>query len=166
MHELRRILRLLIPALLAIPLLGVATLAVAPSGNASALCAASPIQGNWHNTDATTRSMTRVDISQNCDDVRHCDADTGICTGGTGSSFTISAYGKCHPTDCAWGTRNLTDAGTGWYRAVYGFGFKTSSVWVKTYSYYGLTYLRVWVYNDFTPADGRADYTTDEWFLT
>ena len=53
----------------------------------------------------------------------------------------------------------------GWYKASFPFGFKTSAVWVKTYQYYGLTYLRVWVYNDFTPADGRADYVTDEWFL-
>jgi hypothetical protein len=39
------------------------------------------------------------------------------------------------------------------------------SVWAKTYQYWGQTYLRVWVHNDFTPADGRADYTTDQWFL-
>jgi hypothetical protein len=28
-----------------------------------------------------------------------------------------------------------------------------------------LTYLRVWVNNDFTAADGRTDDITDEWFL-
>lgn len=39
------------------------------------------------------------------------------------------------------------------------------SVWVKPYQYYGKTYLRVWVHTDFTPADGRQDYTTDVWML-
>jgi hypothetical protein len=48
---------------------------------------------------------------------------------------------------------------------MYYFGFKTSHVWLKTYVYYGRTYVRVWVYNDFASWDGRADYTTDEWFL-
>ena len=55
--------------------------------------------------------------------------------------------------------------GGGWIRSIYNFGFKTSHVWLKTYNYWGLTYLRVWVHNDFTPADGRTDYTTDEWML-
>ena len=59
----------------------------------------------------------------------------------------------------------LPDCRIDWQRATYAFGFKTSYVWVKNYSYYGRTYLRVWVYNDFAPSDGRADYTTDEWFL-
>jgi hypothetical protein len=48
---------------------------------------------------------------------------------------------------------------------MYYFGFKTSHVWLKTYVYYGRTYVRVWVYKDFASWDGRADYTTDEWFL-
>ena len=165
MHQLRRLLRLLIPPLLAIPVLGAVGLAVAPSGTASALCATSPLAGTWRNIDGATRAMTRVDITQTCDDVRLCDADTGICTGGTGSQLDLAAFGKCHPTDCAWGTRRLADAGGGWYWTTYSFGFKTSSVWVTIYPYYGRNYLRVWVHNDFTPADGRADYTTDEWFL-
>jgi hypothetical protein len=53
----------------------------------------------------------------------------------------------------------------GWKRAVYNFGFKTSYVWMKNYPSNGTTRVRVWVYNDFTPADGRRDYATDEWMV-
>ena len=78
---------------------------------------------------------------------------------------SASPFGKCSPSDCNWGTARAYPQYDGWIKSTYNFGFKTSSVWLKTYSYYGLTYLRVWVYNDFTPSDGRTDYTTDEWFL-
>jgi hypothetical protein len=47
---------------------------------------------------------------------------------------------------------------------MYSLGLKTSHVWLKTYEDYGPTYLRVWVFNAFTPSDGRADYTTG-WFV-
>ena len=165
MNVPRRLLRFILLPLLAIPVLSAVGATGAPSGTASASCAASPLAQPWHNIDSATRAITRVEITQSCDDVRRCDAATGICTGGTGSRLDIRTYGKCHPTDCAWGSRTLTAATDSWYLTSYAFGFKTSTVWVKTYSFYGLTYLRVWVYNDFTPADGRADYTTDEWFL-
>lgn len=36
---------------------------------------------------------------------------------------------------------------------------------MKTYPRYGRTYLRVYVFTDFTPADGRKDYSSDEWML-
>ena len=51
------------------------------------------------------------------------------------------------------------------WNTIYNFGFASVHVWLKTYQYYGLTYLRVWTYTDFTPADGRTDYSTDEWML-
>jgi hypothetical protein len=149
-------------------LAGVAVLAslavqgvVAPP--AQALCATQALQGDWHNTNPNTNAMTRAVVSFNCSDVRLCDIN-GVCTGGT-STFSTRVFGRCSPSDCDWGTRTATDMGGGWIRSIYSFGFKTSYVWLKTYDYYGLTYLRVWVHNDFTSADGRTDYTTDEWFL-
>jgi hypothetical protein len=53
----------------------------------------------------------------------------------------------------------------GWILTVHDFGFKRSEVWAKNYVFSGRTYLRLYVRNDFTAADGRADYTTDDWFL-
>lgn len=138
----------------------VAGIQFATAQPAYASCVADPLIGNWHNVDPATRSMTRIDIDFHCGDVILCDED-GNCTGGD-SYFILHPYGKCHPTDCDWGARNSESMGGGWERAIYDFGFKKSHVWVKTYVSGGTTYLRVWVYNDFTPADGRTDYTTDE----
>jgi hypothetical protein len=133
----------------------------APTARAS-LCSA-PLVGDWHNINASTNAMTRAVVSFTCSDVILCDSN-GNCSGGD-SYYSTQMFGKCSPTDCYWGRVRAYPQYDGWIRATYNFGFKTSQVWLKSYSYYGLTYLRVWVYNDFTPSDGRTDYTTDEWFL-
>jgi hypothetical protein len=132
-----------------------------PKARAS-LCSA-PLVGDWRNIDANTRAMTRALVDFTCSDVILCDQN-GHCTGGD-SYYSVQMFGKCHPTDCDWGRARAYPQSDGWIRATYAFGFKTSYVWLKTYSYYGRTYLRVYVNNDFSPSDGRADYTTDEWFL-
>jgi hypothetical protein len=133
----------------------------APTARA-ALCSA-PLVGDWRNINAGTNAMTRALVSFTCGDVILCDTK-GNCTGGD-SYYSTQMFGKCSPTDCAWGRVRAYPQYDGWIRSIYYFGFKTSHVWLKTYNYYGLTYLRVWVYNDFTASDGRTDYTTDEWFL-
>ena len=119
----------------------------APIARAS-LCSA-PLVGDWHNINASTNAMTRALVSFTCSDVILCDT-SGHCTGGD-SYYSTQMFGKCSPTDCNWGTVRAYPQYDGWIKSTYNFGFKTSSVWLKTYSYYGLTYLRVWVYNDFTP---------------
>jgi hypothetical protein len=133
---------------------------LAPAQSAHALCAEQPMVGNWHNIDSNTRSVTRVDVGFNCGDVVLCDENG--CTGGE-SYFTVHAFGKCHPTDCDWGTRRTKPMGDGWERATYTYGWATVHLWVKTYSYYGQVYLRVYTWTDFTPADGRTDYASDQW---
>ncbi|MEZ4910199.1 MAG: TIR domain-containing protein [Saprospiraceae bacterium] len=45
-----------------------------------------PFQGNWKNTDASTKGITRIDISY------------------SGTKMNVQCYGKCHPTDCKWKT--------------------------------------------------------------
>jgi hypothetical protein len=122
-----------------------------------------PLTGDWRNINSATTAMTRVVVDFTCGDVVLCDT-SGHCTGGD-SYYAMHPFGRCHPTDCDWGRLRATDMGGGWIESTYNFGFKTSSVWLKTYDYYGLTYLRVWVYNDFASWDGRTDYTTDEWML-
>lgn len=129
---------------------------------AAALCTSSPLQGNWRNVNTTTPAMARV-VVETCQPVTTCSGN--VCTTQHDAGTFMTPYGRCSPTDCNWGRRQAQHMGSGWIRTVHDFGFKTSSVWAKTYEYYGRTYLRLWVYNDFTPADGRADYTTDEWFL-
>jgi hypothetical protein len=130
---------------------------------AHASCVTQAMQGDWRNIDPNTRSMTRVVVGFHCGDQVLCDTD-GTCTGGE-SYFTLRPYGKCHPTDCDWGTRRAQTMHDGWQRAIYSHTWATKYVWVKTYQFHSRTYLRVWVQTDFTAADGRTDYTTDEWML-
>ena len=128
----------------------------------ASLCSA-PMAGDWHNINPNTSAMTRAVVDFTCNDVVFCPVGQP-CTIPE-SFYSMRMFGQCHPTDCNWGRLRAYDMGDGWIRSIYSFGFKTSHVWLKTYNFYGLTYLRVWVHNDFTPADGRADYTTDEWML-
>lgn len=130
---------------------------------AHALCASPAIVGSWRNIDANTNSVTRVDVGLHCGDVILCDTN-GNCSGGE-TYFTTRPFGKCHPTDCDWSVRRADSMGDGWYRSVYTQTWATKYVWIKTYSFYGSTYLRVYVVTDFTAADGRTDYTSDVWML-
>jgi hypothetical protein len=152
-------------ALLAALLLAVSSslLMVGTTTPAHALCATQPMQGDWRNIDPNTRSMTRVVVGFQCGDQILCDTE-GNCSGGD-SYFTLRPYGKCTPTDCDWGVMRAQSMGDGWQRAIYSYSWATKYVWVKTYAYYGRTYLRVYVRTDFTTADGRTDYTTDDWML-
>lgn len=136
---------------------------VATAQSAHAVCA-DTLGGSWHNIDANTRSVTKVTIAMtSCADTVVCDL-SGICTSGK-TVYSIRTFGKCSPTDCDWGTRQMTSQPGGWQRAVYRYNWATKFVWVRPYVYYGRTYLRVWVYTDFTDADGRTDYTSDVWML-
>jgi hypothetical protein len=139
------------------------TAVVTTAQPAQALCAASNLEGVWHNIDSNTRAMARVDVTFTCNDVRFCDPN-GNCTG-PDIFHSMRPWGSCQPTNCDWGTRRATDMSDDWIRAIYNFGFKTSYVWLKTYQFSGITYLRVWVHNEFAPSDPRTDYTTDEWML-
>jgi hypothetical protein len=174
--------RLLLPFLLAFAALGVVQPLAASAAGARPPAAAKPAKpakrlahhgptakaalcgptmtGDWRNIDPNTRSMTRAVVDYTCNDVVLCDI-FGHCSGGD-SYYSMHVFGKCHPTDCDWGRLRATDMGGGWIKSTYNFGFATDHVWLKTYQYYGLTYLRVWVYTDFTAADGRTDYTSDE----
>jgi hypothetical protein len=153
------------PVLLLVALLVAVSglLVVGTATPAQAVCVTQPLQGDWRNIDPNTRSMTRVVVGFHCGDQVLCDTD-GNCSGGQ-SYFTLRPFGKCTPTDCDWGVRRAESMGDGWQRAVYSHAWATKYVWVKTYQYYGRTYLRVYVSTDFTSADGRTDYTTDEWML-
>jgi hypothetical protein len=157
----KRVVRSLAAVLLVLSACAVAT--VVTAGPASALCVRSPLEGDWRNIDPATRSMTRV-VVQTCQSVTTCSG--GICQTAHDSATFMTPYGACSPTACNWGRKQAQHMSDGWIRTIHDFGFKRSAVWAKTYSFHDRTYLRLWVHNDFTAADGRADYTTDEWFLT
>jgi hypothetical protein len=88
-----------------------------------------------------------------------------ICVNGVcrPTLYSVQLWGKCHPTDCDWGVVTGKRGKDDWIEVTYYFGFKTSYVWTKTYEFYGLTYLRVYVWNDYH--DSRTDRAFDGWFL-
>src|SRR5215472_9169705 len=70
---------------------GVAALAVAAFAIASAVPAAfadvGDFIGSWSNADPNTGGITRVVINH-----------------GAGNQVTVQVFGRCHPSDCDWGT--------------------------------------------------------------
>jgi hypothetical protein len=152
--------------LLAVALAGALSLiGAAGSTPAHALCITPPVtdqHGSWRNLDASTRSVTRVRVNNVCSDLRLCDQN-GVCTWNGG--YFVRVFGKCHPYDCDWGEVKATPMSDGWILATYTRSWATKYVWLKTYGSGPLVRLRVYVRTDFTDADGRTDYTTDEWFV-
>lgn len=130
---------------------------------ASALCTTSPLQGHWNNVDPATHSIVQADIRFNCSDVILCPVG-GPCTGGQ-STHDVRLWGACSPTLCDWGWRRATAQSDGWWLAVWTQSYATRNIWVRTEEWYGLTYLRVSVFTDFTAADGRTDYWSTDWML-
>ena len=57
----------------------------------------SPFSGTWVNDDPNTGGITRILIAA------------------SGSDLAVHPYGKCHPTDCDWGTRTVPRAGSAIY---------------------------------------------------
>jgi hypothetical protein len=140
-------------------------LGVAGTTPAHAICSTPPLtdqHGSWRNIDANTNSVTRVRVNNVCSDVRLCD-QFGNCT--TNGGYFVRVFGRCHPTDCDWGEVKAARKSDGWILATYHRSWATKYVWLKTSTFSGTVYLRVYVHTDFTAADGRTDYTTDEWFV-
>jgi hypothetical protein len=132
---------------------------IATASPAAASCSASSLDGNWHNINSSNPFLSRA-VVETCQPVTTCNGN--ICTVQYDAGTFITPFGKCTPTDCNWGRKQVQYTSDGWIRAFYNFGFKTSDVWAKNYVYYGQTYLRVWIYNAYS--DGHS-YTSDEWFL-
>jgi hypothetical protein len=125
---------------------------------ARASCLAQPEEGTWRNIDPNTSGMTEARIESHCGDNVLCD-ENGNCTSDSG--WYIRLYGRCHPTDCAWGQVQAVELAASdgrWLHATYHFAFKTSTAWLKTYSYSGRTYLRAYVVNHLgaAPVEGRS----------
>lgn len=140
-------------AALAFLLVSLVAVSVSTASPASALCEPSTMDGEWHNIDADTRSITRVNLTQGCGP-RLCDT-SGRCS--SPPPFTIETFGACYPTDCEWGAEPMKYMGDDWYRAVYERSWATKYVWAREYG----SYLRVWVWTDFH--DGRTDYASNNW---
>ena len=114
----------------------------------------------WTNINPNTRSITKARIGFECGDLVICDP-SGHCTI-PWTGYTLRLYGKCHPTDCDWGTVRATyDNATKTYKASYTQSFAQRKVTAKRFTsgiFAGL--LQVTVATHFTDGSGRPDYTS------
>jgi hypothetical protein len=157
-----------LPAALAVVTVVTATLVLAApvspavAAPARVICTSSPLEGSWNNLDPTSRSLARVQIQLLCSDVVFCDP-SGHCTGGD-TYLRVRPWGRCRPTNCDWGWRRLTHLNSGWERAVYQYSWSTKHVYLRLErrGFRRLLHVRVWT--DFTAADGRTDYWSDDRF--
>jgi hypothetical protein len=106
----------------------------------------SVVQGTWQNENSVGANLLSLNISVD------------------GSFVGVEAFGNCLPEACDWGvaTANTTDwnskqsLGAFWDQ-----GFATRTMLIE---YLSATRIKVTVFTDFTPEDGRTDYTTTEFF--
>ncbi|MDF0602800.1 hypothetical protein P1J78_18830 [Psychromarinibacter sp. C21-152] len=136
---------------IAAALLGLA--ASAPA--ASALCAASPMDGAWRNVNPDTRSITKVEFSTVCNDVIHNGRPA------SGPDARIHLWGSCSPSDCDWGTIGSERVDDGWFYAFKDDGFAKRHIYTRMA---GSDRLRVFIRTDFTDP-GREDYESDNYFV-
>jgi hypothetical protein len=107
------------------------------------------LEGEWVNIDSRTRGLTKVVISK------------------TEKGWSISAWGKCHPKDCAWDSVLLAPLGSSVEDfsftqgfAVWNAGFATKYVTLTL----GEGQLTVETVNIFRDRSGRANYRTMDVF--
>jgi hypothetical protein len=82
-----------------------------------------------------------------------------------GSSVSVHAFGACSPEDCDWGTVNgNTSAWLSTHKitAVWDQGFVVST---QTIEFISPERLQITTHYDFTPEDGRTDFSVTENFM-
>ncbi|MBF9033787.1 hypothetical protein HKCCE2091_06000 [Rhodobacterales bacterium HKCCE2091] len=124
---------------------------------AEALCVAPSIEsGRYVNVDPAARSITNVDLEFVCGNrTIHNDDGTATLIHDGDPHWTLSLWGSCHPTDCAWGATRGEGDSVGRVLAGYDQGFARRSV-VVSEERPGL--IRVGVTSWYT--DGRPTRTT------
>lgn len=127
---------------------------------AHALCAQQLEDGDWANSDSSTRSLTKAELRFTCQDQ--------VLNGELyppGPPWHIHLWGACSPSDCDWteiGAENVTIGDRTYVHAVYRQGFATRYVYADM-SLYRPGQLWVWMWTDFTNPT-RPDYESQNWF--
>jgi len=134
-----------------ISLVLVGLLALFLSVNATA--SMSQFSGRWTNVDSNTGGLTTLDISV------------------SGTSAQVHAWGKCHPTDCDWGSVNAyafgPDVGSNLVNnaqallAVFNSGHSQTTLVIQPTSG---NRLKVMSFDRFTDNSGRSNYMSEDTF--
>ena len=99
--------------------------------------------GAWSNVNTATAGITRLTV-----------------VAYSPSIDQVNVYGKCHPTDCAWGRATLISDGILTLSATYHFSFATKYI----YMWRDGSLLRVYSYTHFIDGSGRKDYSGHDIF--
>jgi len=132
-----------------------------PAQETHASCAQQPEHGNWANSDANTRSLTRAELRFTCQDQ--------VLNGQLyppGPPWHVHLWGACSPSDCNWGevgAETVTVGERTYVRAIYHQGFATRYVYADM-SLYRQGQLWIWMWTDFTDPN-RPDYESQNWFV-
>ncbi|MEH1934507.1 MAG: hypothetical protein V7L14_12470 [Nostoc sp.] len=106
--------------------------------------------GTWVNKDANTPNITRL-----------------VITSGSGNKLNIQVFGKCHPSDCDWGTAplltygiNVQDTNHKYATANYNKGFANSFLTLGS----ARQEVLLQGYTQFLDNSGRQNYYSREHF--
>lgn len=131
--------------------LGVSSAALMVGLAGSAFAAPQDYIGTWVNKKASTRGVTRFVVKQV----------------GT-NDLSVQVFGKCHPTDCDWGSTALTTYGDGIQdasgthgTAAYDQGFSRS---LLIFDRASQELLMLQGFTQFTDNSGRQNYYQREYF--
>ncbi|WP_424363194.1 hypothetical protein [Methylocystis parvus] len=125
---------------------------LAGANAAFALCATSPMSGDWVSVNGATRGLTRAEVDVGCcDQVQN---GRPVCS----PPDSVRLFGKCHPTDCDWGVRTGAFQTADGLRLTYRQSFATRTVRINSLANGNL---RVRVFTDFADPR-RADFNMTE----
>ncbi|OUL19968.1 hypothetical protein [Nostoc sp. 106C] len=131
-------------------MIAASTVALATALVSPALAAPADFVGTWVNKDANTRGVTRLVIT----------------SAGT-NKLNIQVFGKCHPTDCDWGTApvvtyglNVQDTNHTYGTANYNKGFSNT---LLTLDYAG-SQIMLQGFTQFLDNSGRQNYYSRDYF--
>ena len=102
-----------------------------------------PLEGEWVSMSPRTRGLTKVVIAAEA------------------RGYSVEAWGRCHPTDCAWGRRLLTPVGEDVEDTSFDSGF---AEWTPPFAIKYLMFsidkrmLRVETVTIFRDRSGRSSY--------
>lgn len=135
---------LLIGSALALSSLHLAQVASPQVSRAAAGVDLPALDGYWRNVDTQTRNITKVHIYYS---TQH-------------QALQVAVWGKCHPTDCCWGTVNAAPFSFLQATATYHFSFanKYLAMWSRD------SQLKVKTHIDFIDGSGRQSYDTYDVF--
>jgi hypothetical protein len=131
-------------------MIAASSLALAAALVSPVLAAPADFVGTWVNKDSNTGGVTRL-----------------VITSAGGNKLNIQVFGKCHPTDCDWGTApvttyglNVQDTNHTYATANYNKGFSNTLLTLNN----GGSQIMLQSFTQFLDNSGRQNYYARDYF--